>query len=582
MPSFKKMLSSVTMGNPHKLWPMIMWTFIESFLKGVPVSATLLIVWVVFQPLQNPNIKYNLNVIYLICFVLFLLLLLTYFVGRKAYKLSNIDGYTICRDGRIAIIDHLRRLPMGFYKQRDPGDIGSYLVDDYANIEMLITHLVPKLISALALPIIALFMTFFFDWRLALAATLVIPLTYPLVLITNYLVRYLGKKLQSSKVLVSSRMIEYIQNIRLIKAYNLSGINFNRLNNACLNLKKTAIRVEAAPSPIMVLANIVLNAGLVIIMLIGLNYLLDSQISIPTYIMFLIMAMVIYAPLMEALTYLAEINYMNLSVNRIEQLRLIPKLPEGNIEEVKNNNITFKNISFGYNPSIPVIRNISLTIPEKSLTAFVGPSGSGKTTLTALIARFWDVDEGEVLLGEHNIKSYTINSLMSQISIVFQDVYLFNDTILNNIRIGKEDASDEEIKVAAKAAHCHEFIDALPDKYNTIVGEGGSTLSGGEKQRISIARAILKDAPIILLDEATASLDPENEKYIQKAISELVKDRTVVIIAHRLNTVIAADNIVVIGKGRIIEQGKHQELLKHNGFYANLWKEQQETKGWKF
>lgn len=239
-------------------------------------------------------------------------------------------------------------------------------------------------------------------------------------------------------------------------------------------------------------------------------------------------------------------------------------------------------MDFSYDEDIPVLRDVSLVIPEKRLTALVGPSGSGKTTLTRLIARFWDVNKGEILLGGRNVRDYTLHTLMQQISIVFQDVYLFNDTIYNNIRVGRETATQEEIEAAARKAQCHEFITAMPDGYDTLVGEGGSTLSGGEKQRISIARAILKDAPIVLLDEATASLDPENEVHIQDAINDLVKEKTVVIIAHRLGTLVNADNIVVINQGRVVQQGKHQTLLEEGGLYRNLWQEQQRVKRWKF
>ena len=302
----------------------------------------------------------------------------------------------------------------------------------------------------------------------------------------------------------------------------------------------------------------------------------------PVYIMFLLAGSAIYAPLINALTFIALINYMKLGAERIDALCKTPVLPEGIIEDVVNSEIEFRHVSFSYNADIPVLRDVSLTIPEKELTAFVGPSGSGKTTLTRLIARFWDVSEGEILFGGRNIKDYTVHTLMQQVSIVFQDVYLFNDTIYNNIRVGRETATREEIEVAARKAQCHNFITAMPDGYETMVGEGGSTLSGGEKQRISIARAILKDAPIVLLDEATASLDPENEVHIQDAINDLVKEKTVVIIAHRLGTVIGANNIVVIDQGRVVQQGKHQALLAEEGLYRNLWEEQQRVKGWKF
>ena len=391
-----------------------------------------------------------------------------------------------------------------------------------------------------------------------------------------------GRKHQKIKRNASSRMIEYIQGIRLIRAFNLNGNKFERLEHAFRELKRESIYLEAAPAPTITLASTLLNGGLVLIMLLGFSMLLDAQVSIPVYIMFLLAGSAIYAPLINAMTFIALINYMKLSAERIDALCNTPVLPEGTIEEVTGSEIEFRNVDFSYDEDIPVLRDVSLVIPEKRLTALVGPSGSGKTTLTRLIARFWDVNKGEILLGGRNVRDYTLHTLMQQISIVFQDVYLFNDTIYNNIRVGRETATQEEIEAAARKAQCHEFITAMPDGYDTLVGEGGSTFSGGEKQRISIARAILKDAPIVLLDEATASLDPENEVHIQDAINDLVKEKTVVIIAHRLGTLVNADNIVVINQGRVVQQGKHQTLLEEGGLYRNLWQEQQRVKRWKF
>ena len=447
---------------------------------------------------------------------------------------------------------------------------------------MLTTHLIGQFFGGLAMPIVALVSLLFFNWQLALAAAAVIPLAYPMMLLTNRFVATLGKRHQKIKTNAASRMIEYIQGIRLIKAFNLSGNKFERLERAFRDLKRESIRLEAAPAPSITLASTLLNGGLVLIMLLGFSMLLNAKVSMPVYIMFLLAGSAIYAPLINALTFIALINYMKLGAERIDALCKTPVLPEGIIENVVNSEIEFRHVSFGYNADTPVLRDVSLTIPEKELTAFVGPSGSGKTTLTRLIARFWDVSEGEILFGGRNIKDYTVHTLMQQVSIVFQDVYLFNDTIYNNIRVGRETATREEIEVAARKAQCHNFITAMPDGYETMVGEGGSTLSGGEKQRISIARAILKDAPIVLLDEATASLDPENEVHIQDAINDLVKEKTVVIIAHRLGTVIGANNIVVIDQGRVVQQGKHQALLAEEGLYRNLWEEQQRVKGWKF
>ncbi len=577
----KSILNSATMGQPRRLRPMILWTMAEFFFRGAPYGAIVVVLWEIFKPLADPSLALNTTPIIWACVGTLISLIILYFLSRKAFLASYIDGYDICCDGRLAVIDRLRRLPMGFYNKRDPGDIGAYIVSDYINVETLTTHILPQFFGAITMPIIALASMAFFSWKLTLAAALVIPLTYPLVLLTNRFVAYMGKKHQKVKVETASRMIEYIQGIRLIKAFNLGGDKFLRLEKAFRNLKRESIRLEAAPAPTVVLGSLLLNGGLVLIMLAGFAMLLKAEVSLPVYIMFLLVGTAIYQPLIHAMTFMALMNYMKLGAERVDELRQSPLLPEGTLPEPTTHDITFRDVHFRYN-DVDVINGISFRIPDKGLTALVGPSGSGKTTLTRLIARFWDVDRGEILLSGNNLREYTADALMSQISIVFQDVYLFNDTIYNNIRIGKEDAGEDEIVAAARAACCHHFITALPNGYQTMVGEGGSTLSGGEKQRISIARAMLKNAPIVLLDEATASLDPENELHIQQAINELVKNRTVVVIAHRLNTVKDADNIVVLDKGMITEQGKHHELLQNKGLYYEMWQEQQRVKGWKF
>ena len=533
MNNLSQILTSATMGQPRRLRPLIGWTVAEYFFRGAPYGAMLLVVWEVFKPLQNPGTPLNLVNIGWACLMLLISLVCLWLISKKAYLVAYKDGYDICCDGRLEVVNHLRQLPMSFFNSRDPGDIGAYIVSDYNNVEMLTTHLIGQFFGGLAMPIVALVSLSFFNWQLALAAAAVIPLAYPMMWLTNHFVATLGKRHQKIKTNAASRMIEYIQGIRLIKAFNLSGNKFERLERAFRDLKRESIRLEAAPAPSITLASTLLNGGLVLIMLLGFSMLLNAKVSMPVYIMFLLAGSAIYAPLINALTFIALINYMKLGAERIDALCKTPVLPEGIIEDVVNSEIEFRHVSFSYNADIPVLRDVSLTIPEKELTAFVGPSGSGKT-------------------------------------------------IYNNIRVGRETATREEIEVAARKAQCHNFITAMPDGYETMVGEGGSTLSGGEKQRISIARAILKDAPIVLLDEATASLDPENEVHIQDAINDLVKEKTVVIIAHRLGTVIGANNIVVIDQGRVVQQGKHQALLAEEGLYRNLWEEQQRVKGWKF
>lgn len=581
MISLNKVLNSASMGRPKRFRPMIYWTMAEYFFKGAPYGVMIFVVWELFRPLEHPDAKLNVLNIILACVLLFVSLVILFFISRKSYITAYQDGYDICCDGRLSVANHLRRLPMGFYNSRDPGDIGAYIVNDYANIELLNTHFLPQFFGAVSMPIIAIAVLTGFNWKLGLTAASVIPLSYPMVMLTTYLSKTMGNVLQRTKRNAESRMIEYIQGIKIIKSFNLGGTSFTRLEKAFRDLKRESFRVESVPGVAMIVSSIILNGGIVLITLVGFSLLLNVQVSLPVYIMFLIAGLSIYSPLLSALQFIALTSFLNLGAERVDALCKTPLQSEGDKTQIRNTNIEFKNVNFSYN-TVPIIKNISLKIPEKSLTAFVGPSGSGKTTLTRLIARFWDVDSGEILLGDKNIKDYKVDSLMSQISIVFQDVYLFHDTIFNNIRMGRENATREEVIAAAKAARCHDFIELMPEGYDTMVGEGGSTLSGGEKQRISIARAILKNAPIILLDEATAALDPENESHIQQAIDDLVKDKTVVIIAHRLGTVVNADNIIVIDKGEVVQQGKHSSLLQNKGLYQKMWEEQKRIRGWKF
>jgi ATP-binding cassette, subfamily B, bacterial IrtB/YbtQ len=580
--NYKTLIHSATMGRPGRVRPLIIWTVLEYFFRGAPYGILLMVVWEIFKPLEAPGTALDVTRIALWCLMLLIFLILLYFISRRAYFAAYKDGYEICADGRLAMVEHLRKQPMGFYNTRDPGDIGAYIVSDYANVEQLLTHQLPQLCGGLAAPLVLLAFMFFMSWKLALAAALVIPLALPLAWISFKIIAFFGQKHQQSKVRAASRMIEYIQGIRLIKAFNLGGVRFDRLEKAFRRLKQDSIRLEAGAGPTMILASFVLQGGFPLIILLGFTLLVAGEVSLPVYIMFLILGSRVYEPLVHALIFMGELNYFRLGVQRIENLRKSLPLPEGDGSTLMETyDIEFENVGFSYHDT-RVLKNVSLHIPARALTALVGPSGSGKTTLTRLIARFWDVDAGEVRIGGNNIKAYTGEHLLGNIAIVFQDVYLFNDTIYNNIRIGRPDATREEVATAAREARCHDFIKALPGGYDTLVGEGGSTLSGGEKQRISIARAILKDAPIVLLDEATAALDPENETHIQAAIGELVKNRTVVVIAHRLNTITRADRIIVLDQGTVAQEGQHEELMDRGGLYRRLWDEQQRIKGWKF
>jgi ATP-binding cassette, subfamily B, bacterial IrtB/YbtQ len=575
-------IRAATMGDTKRVRPMVLWTMLEYSLRGAPYGIILAVTWVLFDALTNPGMPIDLSALVGLSVSLLVSLALLHIVSKRAYLEMYDEGYRLCAEGRLAMGDHLRKLSMGFFNARDPGAIGSYLITDYANIEHMLTHLVPQAVGALAMPMILLLVLATQDWRLALAAALVIPLSIPFTFISRAIIHFFGKQHQKTKIEVASRMLEYVQGMRLIKAFNLTGAKFERLEKVFRRFKSLSIKLEGGSGPTVLLSAFVLHSGQTLIILLGLTWLFSGSLPLPVYIMFLILGVRVYEPLMQFFVFMAELNYFKISVARLEDLRTTPALSgaQPQLQPAKYD-IAFQDVSFHYLDT-DVLKAINVAIPEHSFVALVGPSGSGKTTMTRLIARFWDVTAGRITLGGHDLRAYDPATVLASVSMVFQDVYLFNDTVLNNIRVGRLEATAEEVVAAAKAARCHDFISKLPQGYETMIGEGGSTLSGGEKQRISIARAILKDAPIVLLDEATASLDPENELHIQQAIDGLVQEKTVIVIAHRLNTVVHADKIVVLEEGRIVEQGTHDALMRAQGLYRRMWDEQQKVREWKF
>jgi len=582
MVNIMAIIRAATMGDPKRVRPMVLWTMLEYFMRGAPYGIVLAVTWVLFDALTNPGAPINIAALVGLCVSLLVSLALLHLVSKRAYLEMFDEAYGLCAEGRLSMGDHLRKLSMGFFNARDPGAIGSYLITDYANVEFIFTHLVPQAVGALTMPLLLLLVLATQNWRMALAAALVIPLSIPFTFITRAFIHFFGKQHQKTKVEAASRMLEYVQGMRLIKAFNLTGTKFERLEKVFRRFRSLSIKLEGGSGPTVLLGSFVLHSGQTLIILLGLTWLFAGMLPLPVYIMFLILGVRVYEPLMQVFVFLAELNYYKISVDRIEDLRKTPALTGAQPQlQPPNYDVVFEDVSFHYLDA-DVLRNINVAIPEHSFVALVGPSGSGKTTMTRLIARFWDVTAGRITLGGHDLRDYDPATVLASISMVFQDVYLFNDTVLNNIRVGKTEATEEEIIAAAEAARCHDFISKLPDGYEAMVGEGGSTLSGGEKQRISIARAMLKGAPIVLLDEATAALDPENELYIQEAIDGLVREKTVIVIAHRLNTVVHADTIVVLEDGQIIEQGTHDELMRAEGLYRRMWDEQQRVRAWKF
>ncbi|MFA8342740.1 MAG: ABC transporter ATP-binding protein [Rhodothermaceae bacterium] len=566
----------LTDGETLFLKKSTLYSFIHSLFIGSPSGVLLIILWELFDPAPD------LTTIYVTTGSLFLMMIIQFFVAHKSMIYSNSMAYNIAANVRIKLGNHLKKLSMGFFKKKDPGDITSVLLQDIASLEYILSHSIPNVYSAIFLPVIMAVFLFWLNWQLSLAILASIPAYIPFLFISRILLDKFGKKHIDLRNKVGSRFLEYLQGIKYIKSFNMGGEKFSVLDDSLKKFRDISIKLEAFPGATGIFGLAILEMGYFLAVSLGMYYLFGGTLTTPVLIAFLIIGYRFYEPIKTLTTDFLLLQYMKKGIDRITDVLNTETLSEPVFEKKPEDfSIEFENVSFKYTDTT-VLKNVSFKVPEKSMTALVGPSGSGKTTITSLIARFWEANEGEVKIGNVPLQKMSTDLLYSNISEVFQEVYLFNDTIFNNIKIGKPDATDEEIYNAAKKAQCDEFIVNLPEGYDTLVGEGGSRLSGGEKQRISIARALLKDAPIILLDEATSSLDPENELYIQKAIREMVQEKTLVVIAHKLSTIKNADQILVLDNGKIIERGKHSELLNNNNLYSKLWNLQQESKGWKF
>ena len=506
---------------------------------------------------------------------------IVFLCNKNDYKKTYIVSYRQGESTRITLAEHLRKLPMSLFNSKDLSDLTTNLMGDVATSEHALSHVVPQLIAnCISVTVICLMMAIF-DWRMALAMFITVPLAFGIIVVSRRIYGKLHKKHMKAKLAASGQVQEYIEGIKVIRACNLDGEKFGALEHALRIMKRLAIVMEFGTGVFVTGAQVVLQAGIGLTVLLGTTLLTGGRIEVLPLLMFVLIVVRIYGPILVELTLLPELLYHQIAVKRMRDLMAVPLMAGSTEKEIKNFNIVFDHVDFHYNEDgEETIKDMSVIIPSGGITALVGPSGSGKSTVSRLIARFWDVSGGKIMIGGVDIKTLDPEHLMSYMSFVFQDVTLFNDTIYNNIRIGNRNASREEVMAAAKAACCDEFTNRLPDGYDTMLGENGATLSGGERQRLSIARALLKDAPIVLLDEATASLDPENEALIQRAISTLIAGKTVVVIAHRLRTVMGADKIVVLDNGRLVEEGTSDELIARRGLFARLYNIQRESLGW--
>ena len=563
----KKAIAAVTLTNLSLMFP---------FGLSIQIFAELL------KPLMGQEISWTKMWVY---FGLGIVGAILIFIAHKNdYKKTYIASYLESEKSRVNVAEHIRKLPMSFFNSKDLSELTTNLIGDCGTIEHVLSHIVPQLVAnMISLTLIALMLAIF-DWRLALTIFITVPVAFLIIFGTRKIQAIYSEKHVVAKLAASDQVQEYLEGIKVIKACKMDGEKFSALNKALKWMMKMAIRLEAVCGVFVTGAQIVLQSGIGLTVFFGTYLLTNGKIEVIPLLMFFLIVVRIYGPFITELTLLPELFHMQIATQRMRTLMTSAVMSGDNKKEITDFEIDFDNVSFSYSGKDRgddvVIKDMSFVIPGNGITALVGPSGSGKSTVSRLIARFWDVNKGTIRIGGTDIRTLEPEHLMSYMAFVFQDVVLFNDTVYNNIRIGKMDATEEEVLAAAKAACCDEFVRDLPDGYQTILGENGSTISGGERQRISIARALLKDAPIVLLDEATASLDPENEVLIQRAISRLIEGKTVIVIAHRLRTVAGADKIIVLDEGRAVEVGTHETLIAQKGLYERLFSLQQESLGW--
>ena len=515
---------------------------------------------------------YAVGVLVCLCFIF----VVTYFQYNATYLATYVESGV----RRISLAEQLRKIPLSFFGKKDLADLTNSIMGDCATLETAFSHYVPALAGSLISTTLIAVCLFAYDWRMALAAVWVLPVAFTITFFSGRIQEYFNRKSVAANVALESGVQECIESLQDLKANNAEEAYLKGLNQKIDYVEKRHIITELGTALFVVSSTLILKFGIATVALVGSVLLVQGEIEIPLFFLFLLVASRLYAPLEGALQNLAAVISTKTNIDRMNEILDHP-IQTGN-EQLTNKgyDIVFDHVGFAYHTGETVLKDVSFTAKQGEVTALVGPSGGGKTTVSRLAARFWDVGKGKITVGGMDISQIEPETLLSLYSIVFQDVTLFNNTILENIRIGKKDATDEEVIQAARLANCEEFALKLPDGYNSMIGENGCELSGGERQRISIARAFLKNAPIILLDEATASLDVENETLIQTALSRLIKNKTVLVIAHRMRTVSGADKVVVLSDGIVAEHGTPEELIQTGKIYPHMMQLQMMSGGW--
>lgn len=547
-------------------------SFLNSFMYGV-------MLFLLLDLIDNSFSYSRLGIYFAVLLVIFVLRCI---VQAISFTRAQCIGPDVTHRLRLELGNHLRSLNLGFLNKNSIGKITSILMTDINEFEAIITHCLCDFIKVISFTILSLIVAFMLSPLFGTILTVLVAASFPLLILSGRISEKNSVELRKANQNVISRIVEYVSGMKTFRLYNMAGTQFGHLDKSLKDLRKVSIKSEITILPFALSFSAITSFIVPVAIIVGIYTLSAGKIGAAQFLIILLLSVSI-SSILEVLSsiYPQLRSITKASENIISILDEKPLPYKEETVNFDNFDIEFSNVSFQYIKDRPILKNVSFKAGQGKTIALIGPSGSGKTTIASLLARFWDVDEGIISIGNHNIKDIKPDCLMENIAVVFQDVYLLKDTVYNNIHIGNPKASKQEVLAAAKAANCHEFISKMENGYETLVGEGGMTLSGGERQRISIARALLKDAPIVLLDETTSNLDADNEYEIEMAFNKLMSKKTVLVIAHRLETIENADNIIVLKDGEIYEAGTHKELLKQNGWYAGVHKEQCEAKDWK-
>lgn len=524
-----------------------------------------------------PREKFSFFIIAIIA-VLALIALTAVFQYRSTFLSTYIESGV----RRRTLAEKLRKIPLSFFGKKDLADLTNTIMGDCSLIETGSSHWIPELVGSIIFAAIVVISLFFFDWRMALAAVWVMPVAFIIVISSKKVMSKVHDKTLKYRVECLDGIQEGLETLRDLRSYNMTDTYMDGLGKKIKAVENHAIVAEFSNAAFVCSAQMILKLGIGTVAVVGSSLLIKGEISVLTLFMFLLVVTRMYEPFQIALQNVSAIISLDANCRRMDEILSHEEQTGSETLDNKGYDIKFDHVAFSYKDGEQVLSDVSFTAKQGEVTALIGPSGGGKTTVSRLAARFWDNDKGTITVGGMNVSKIDPEKLLSLYSIVFQDVTLFNNTVMENIRIGKKDATDEEVMAAARLAHCEDFVEKMPEKWNSMIGENGSELSGGERQRISIARAFLKDAPIILMDEATASLDVDNESLIQESISKLIRNKTVLIIAHRMRTVDGVDKIVVLKDGKVAEQGTPEELRKANGIYKHMADMQLSSDRWKY